>query len=241
MTWVALLVELLTKGWPVTAVVLTILLRKPIEDLFGRIIKAEVAGLKVDLQAAQKAADEKPLPSKAPPFELPPGPAHRLGEADFGYEPPLEPGRLEKRAPPVPGARGPSAASAAAPALSGGASGVSGPPLPAGEQPPVSSDPWRRCGNIYWLGNNITFAGLAILNGDLDAGRKELNNAIHHAKQLPIDVAFVEALRELEGQNLSDPSAQKFVIERLVLIGSRIGRFIAHQQRDFPERDITLR
>jgi hypothetical protein len=85
------------------------------------------------------------------------------------------------------------------------------------------------------------FAGLAILAGDLDSARKELNNAIHHAKQLPIDPGFVESLRELEGQNFTDPSARKFVVERLVLIGSRIGRFIAHQQPDFPENDITAR
>jgi hypothetical protein len=47
MTWIAVLVEILTKGWPAAVVVLAWILRHPLKGLIDRIERAEFPDLSI--------------------------------------------------------------------------------------------------------------------------------------------------------------------------------------------------
>lgn len=102
---------------------------------------------------------------------------------------------------------------------------------------PEEKDPWRRCGTVYWLGNNIIYTALAIATGNLDAARRELDNAIHHATKLPLHPEVEEKLRNLRAYNWSDPDALRSIVNQLNQLGYRVGVEVVAHQPDFNELD----
>jgi hypothetical protein len=221
--WVKLLVEVVTGlAWPTIALVGILFFRLEIKGGIARLISWEGPLGKVNLRAQEVQEAELEPAAVAPP----------LLSANTTVAPPTSLGSPTRGALGATGAQGP--ASAFLPSL---AAGPSGPQLSYGSF--SNDDPWRWCGTIYWLGNNMMFVALALAIGNLDAARVELDNAIHHATQLPLDPELVEELGNLVKQNFQDPSARKFTIERLIWIGSRFGIYIANQDPGFREtRDV---
>jgi hypothetical protein len=94
-----------------------------------------------------------------------------------------------------------------------------------------------RCGNVYWMANNLVYAALALIQGNLAGALLEWNHGIHHAGQLPIPADLVNQLRELQRTDLSDVGQRAAAAAELRRIWTEIGRFVEKHQPDFAKRD----
>jgi len=101
-----------------------------------------------------------------------------------------------------------------------------------------AKSPTARCGNVYWLGNNIVYTALALTRGaDSDAFR-EWNHAIHHAIHANVPDALVQRLRSLQDRKLDTSDDRRRVIDELQALWNEIGRDVQAHQPDFAERDV---
>jgi hypothetical protein len=170
----ALIVETVTKGWPLAALIIAVVLRTPLFDLLGRIQHIQGGGWKFDLSAERQAAATAEVVGR----ELPKA-------------------------------------------------------TTKGTTSTIEEDQWRKCGEIYWLANNIMFTAFAIVAGDATAARREFEHAIHNAREIPIPEEFINTMDTIGRRNWSDVSTAKTVIDDLVQIGWTLGGFFASHQPGF--------
>jgi hypothetical protein len=112
------------------------------------------------------------------------------------------------------------------------------PAAPPAEEKKATPDLWRRCGNVYWLGNNIMTVAVALLSGQMVAARRELENAKLHARALPLPSFVVERLQDIDTLDLDDPGERGLAANKLFALGVQVGRFVQAQQPDFAEIEL---
>jgi hypothetical protein len=112
--------------------------------------------------------------------------------------------------------------------------------VPDAPKPPANNA-WCKCGHVYWLGHNINYAALALGNGRLVDALREFDNAMFHAKQVPLALELVVMLRDIEKQDWSHRGAWPFLIKELVDVGILIGIFITEQDPNYLEKDVQKR
>ena len=96
----------------------------------------------------------------------------------------------------------------------------------------LSSDAWRRCGNVYWLGHNIVTTALSAAVGQ----PPDFSGPIHNAQQVPLDAIHVAEIRALEHRSRVGPVDGTF-INAVLEVARNIGRVVQSHQPDFPEHD----
>jgi hypothetical protein len=214
------IVEVLTKGWALAAVLIAFFLRGHLRGLLERLKSFEFGkgGAKAAFNRvaergleAGRSAKASELPAPTPTPQLPPkSPEGAAQLTTSELQPPqADAQKSEKRE----GERS--------------------------ESGKTTDDPWRRCGNIYWLGNDLAFGMASVLAGNDGMVLRALKNAAHHSTQLDIPAEYKRRLADLyfESSGLSNQESRASLINKIGTLGVEIGRYIGHQQPDFPERD----
>jgi hypothetical protein len=100
---------------------------------------------------------------------------------------------------------------------------------------------FARCGNVFWLANNLVYTAYMLSRGDLPSAIREWNHAIHHAQQLPVSLEFVGRLKALRARDfVHNPTEREEVRLEFHKLWLEIGHLLQAHQPDFRERDVQL-
>ncbi len=104
----------------------------------------------------------------------------------------------------------------------------------------AGDDPWRRCGNVYWLASDTVFAAFALSQGNFDKALRGVEHAINHAAALPVPPELVSRLRRVK---LRAPYWSKVEVAQqsageLLRVADDIGKVVSLNDPNFAARDI---